>query len=243
MINFFYDLNSLTQAILASMLAFLATSFGASFVYLIKKQNKRITDILLGMASGIMLAAAIFSLLLPANESSKFPLITIPLSIIFGSLFLILGDKVTNSKNNGFLLISSIILHNIPEGLSIGFAFGSITSPDMVLTALSLAIGIAIQNIPEGIAISLPLVNKGYSKHKAFFIGILSGIVEPISAIIGFLLVSKLTILLPVMLAFAAGSMIYVVIKELIPESQTTNSNLIAFITLLAFVFMMLLEI
>ena len=101
----------------------------------------------------------------------------------------------------------------------------------MVLTALSLAIGIAIQNIPEGIAISLPLVNKGYSKHKAFFIGILSGIVEPISAIIGFLLVSKLTILLPVMLAFAAGSMIYVVIKELIPESQTTNSNLIAFIT------------
>ena len=92
MINFFYDLNSLTQAILASMLAFLATSFGASFVYLIKKQNKRITDILLGIASGIMLAAAIFSLLLPAIESSKFPLITIPLSIIFGSLFLILGD-------------------------------------------------------------------------------------------------------------------------------------------------------
>lgn len=250
MINFFYDLNPLIQTVIASLITLLATSLGALSVYLFKNLNKRLMQILLGIAAGIMLAAAIFSLLLPAiNESYLYglnPYIVLPTSIIFGCLFLVLGDWITSKRkgcNNGLLLIVSIILHNIPEGLSIGFAFGSITDNSMIGGALSLAIGIAIQNIPEGAAISLPLLNKGVSKNKSFLMGVISGIVEPISAIVGFLLVSNLTTLLPFLLAFAAGAMIFVVIKELLPESQSTNSNFIALITIISFVLMMLLEI
>lgn len=250
MINFFYDLNPLVQTIIASLITLLATTLGALSVYLFKNINKRLMQILIGIAAGIMLAAAIFSLLLPAiNESYLYglnPYIVLPVSIIFGCLFLVLGDNITSkhiNSNNGLLLIVSIILHNIPEGLSIGFAFGSITDSSMIGGALSLALGIAIQNIPEGAAISLPLLNKGVSKNKSFLMGVMSGIVEPISAVIGFLLVSNLTTLLPYLLAFAAGAMIFVVIKELLPESQSSNSNFIALITIISFVLMMLLEI
>ena len=250
MINFFYGLNSFIQMLIAASITLICTTFGASFVYMMKKENKKVISVLLGLGAGIMLAAAIFSLLLPAiNESDLLGFnskLIIPFSIIFGCIFLIIGDKFTSkysNSNNSFLLIVSIILHNIPEGLSIGFAFGSITNPCMIAPALSLAIGIAIQNIPEGAAISLPLLNRGKSKHKSFLIGFLSGVVEPISAILGYLLVSKITILLPFLLAFAAGAMIFVVVKELIPESQDDNPNFISLVTVIGFVLMMLLEI
>jgi ZIP family zinc transporter len=249
MINFFYELNPLIQTILASSITFFATSMGAFIVYLLKFNSKKLTNILLGIGAGIMLAAAFFSLLIPAIEQAKLlnfnHYIVISFSIIFGCIFLLLGDKVAvkYANSNGLMMMLSIILHNIPEGLSIGVAFGSALNNDMVTAALSLTIGIAIQNIPEGAAISVPLLNKGYSKRKSFLVGVLSAIVEPISAVIGYLLILKVTTLLPFLLAFAAGAMIFVVIKELIPESQSTDTNLVSILTIVGFIFMMLFEI
>lgn len=250
MINFFYDLNPILQTFLASLITFFATTLGASSVYLLKGTSKMLYKILLGIAAGIMLSAAIFSLLLPAIEEAKAlgfnTYLVLSSSIILGSLFLVLGEKFSNrysNSNNGILLVTSIILHNIPEGLSIGFAFGSALNQDAIGAALSLAIGIAIQNIPEGAAVSIPLINRGKSKNKAFLMGMLSGIVEPISAVLGFLLVYNITSLLPFLLAFAAGAMIFVVIKELVPESQKDDSNLVAILSLVGFVLMMFLEL
>ena len=145
------------------------------------------------------------------------------------------------------LLMSSITLHNIPEGMAIGVAFGSVIygiNGATLVAAWTLALGIGLQNFPEGSAISMPLIREGYSKKKAFFLGQISGIVEPISGVIGALLVTKISILLPILLSFAAGAMIYVVVQELIPESQTNkNKSLMALFTLFGFSLMMILDI
>lgn len=259
MINFFYGLDPLTQAIIASSLTFLMTVFGSSFVFLFKKVNKNIMDALLGISAGIMLAAAIFSLLLPsieqANTLNMNTIVVVSIGILLGGLLLIIGDKISNKyllrkdgkPKNSFLLITSIILHNIPEGAAIGVAFGSLTfglEGATIAAAISLAIGIGMQNIPEGAAISIPLRRDGLSRKKSFLIGVISGIVEPIAAIIGVILVLKVKIILPYLLAFAAGAMIFVIIVELIPESQNNkNKNLIALLTLIGFIFMLILEI
>lgn len=259
MINFFYELEPLTQAIIASLITFTCTISGAALVYLFKKVNKNVMDALLGISAGIMLAAAIFSLLLPSIEQADAlgmkTILVVSIGFILGSLLLIGGDKISDkyvlkeeSKlKRTMLLIVSIVLHNIPEGAAIGVAFGSIfynIEGATVAAAISLAIGIGIQNIPEGAAISIPLRRDGFSRTKAFIIGALSGIVEPFAAIIGAILVLKVKLVLPYLLAFAAGAMIFVVVEELVPESQNNkNKNLIAFLTIIGFIFMLILEI
>ena len=259
MINFFESFSPLTQAIIASTLTFLLTTFGSSFVFLFKKVNNKVMNYLLGSSAGIMLAAAIYSLLLPsieqANNLNMNTSIVVSLGLLLGSVLLIVGDKIsskfTGNEENNFrrilLLVTSIVLHNIPEGLAIGVAFGSIIyniEGATLIAAISLAIGIGLQNIPEGAAISIPLRKEGLSRKKSFLIGTLSGIVEPISAIIGVILVLKIKIILPILLSFAAGAMLFVIIEELVPECMNDeNKNAIGVVTLIGFILMMIMEI
>lgn len=259
MIDFFYELNPILQALIGSLFAFSLTTLGASFVILFKKTNKNVMDGLLGISSGIMFAAAIFSLLIPAIEQSnnlQLPTsIIIPTSILIGTLILIFANKIIEKKltknksgsKNIFLLIISIVLHNIPEGLAIGVAFSSakILPTVSIASAISLTIGIAIQNLPEGAAVSIPLRRAGYSRIFSFLVGSLSGLCEVISAIIGAILVLQINFILPYFLAFAAGAMLLVIVEELIPESQDNKKykTLIAYLTLIGFVLMMLLEL
>lgn len=259
MFDFFCNLSPLMQAIIASSLTFLLTTLGSSFVFLFRNINNKIMNYLLGASAGIMLSAAIFSLLLPSIEQANLMnmniLLIVGIGLLSGSFLLIIGDAISsrfikNEKNNFrriLLLVTSIVLHNIPEGLAIGVAFGSIIyniEGANVVAAISLAIGIGIQNVPEGAAISIPLRKEGLSRFKSFIIGSLSGIVEPISAILGFLLVLKVQAVLPILLAFASGAMLFVIIEELIPECMSDkNKNMIGIITLIGFILMMALEI
>ena len=259
--DWFINLNVIMQAFLAATFTFLITSLGSAIVFCFKKVNKNLSDILLGVSAGIMLAASYFSLLAPAIDQAInmafLPYIIVPIGFLCGGLLLFLTDKIfsklmAKQKKNEtakriFLLVSSITIHNIPEGLSIGVAFGSIIyglDGATVMSALGLAIGIGLQNFPEGCAVSLPLRREGMSRTKSFIIGALSGIVEPISAIIGALLVLKIKSIMPFLLAFAAGAMIFVVVEELIPESQQNhNKNMITMFTLLGFIIMMVLDV
>lgn len=259
MFDFFCNLSPLMQAIIASSLTFLLTTLGSSFVFLFRNINNKIMNYLLGASAGIMLSAAIFSLLLPSIEQANLMnmniLLIVGIGLLSGSFLLIIGDAISsrfikNEENNFrriLLLVTSIVLHNIPEGLAIGVAFGSIIyniEGANVVAAISLAIGIGIQNVPEGAAISIPLRKEGLSRFKSFIIGSLSGIVEPISAILGFLLVLKVQAVLPILLAFASGAMLFVIIEELIPECMSDkNKNMIGIITLIGFILMMALEI
>lgn len=258
MINFFYDLNPAFQALIGGMFTFIFTAFGASSVFLFKKVNKNLLDCFLSISAGVMIAASFFSLINPAIEMSNnlglIPIIVLTIGILGGTFLLFIGDKFFQKKlktskeeKRLSLLIFSIVLHNIPEGMAIGVAFGSVIyglDGATIGAAISLAIGIGIQNIPEGSSISLPLLRNGTSKFRAFLIGSLSAIVEPISALLGALLVLKMSIVLPYLLAFAAGAMLYVVIEEIIPESQNTEKkDLMAFITIIGFIIMMILDI
>lgn len=244
------------------MFTFIVTTLGACVVFFFKSVNKNIMDSMLSISAGIMLAASFFSLLNPAIEIADELELTTWLVILIGTLsggiLLYLGDKIMDyySKNtisNGGLslkrcamLFTSITLHNIPEGLVVGVAFGAIafgTSNATIFSAISLTIGIAIQNFPEGSAISLPLRREGLSRFKSFIFAMLSGIVEPIFAVVGALLVLKIQILLPFILSFAAGAMIFVITMELIPESQTNKKkDLMALLSLIGFSIMMILE-
>ncbi len=258
MINFFYNLNPVIQAFLASTFTFLITAFGAASVFLFKKFNKTILDSFLSFSAGVMIAATFFSLINPAIDMSEnlglIPIVVLVIGILGGTILLFVGDKIferkmrLSKKNKRLsLLIFSIVLHNIPEGMAIGVAFGSVIynlNGATIGAAITLAIGIGIQNFPEGSAISLPLLGSGMSKRKSFMIGSLSAIVEPISAVIGALLVLKVNIILPYLLAFAAGAMLYVVVEEIIPESQNTEKkDLMAFVTILGFSLMMILDV
>ena len=256
MINYFYGLNPILQSLIAGMFTFLITSFGSASVFLFKKYNKTILDCFLSLSAGVMIAASFFSLINPAIIMSENlninKLLVLIIGILGGTLLLFLSDKIFQKKldNNNKrldLLIFSIILHNIPEGMSIGVAFGSVIynlNGASISAAIVLAIGIGIQNFPEGSAISLPLFASGKSKFKSFVIGSLSAIVEPISSLIGALLVLKVNTILPYLLSFAAGAMLYVVIEEIIPESQNTEKkDLMAFITIIGFSIMMILDI
>ena len=258
MIDFFYTLNPAIQSLIAGLLTFLITAFGSASVFLFKRTNKILIDSFLSISAGVMIAASFFSLINPAINMSislnMIPIIVLVIGIMGGTLLLFIGDKffskkinTTKSNKRILLLIFSIVLHNIPEGMAIGVAFGSIVygiNGASIGSAIALAIGIGIQNFPEGSAISLPLYGSGKSKIKAFIIGSLSAIVEPISAVIGAVLVLKVNTLLPYLLSFAAGAMLYVVVEEIIPESQNTEKKeLMAFITILGFVLMMILDI
>jgi len=246
-------------AFLATIFTWMITALGASIVFFFKKVNKTILDCMLSIAAGVMIAASFWSLLSPSIEMAENlgmnKIIMPTLGFISGGLLLVISDKIFQKKSNTisdkkkriFMLIFSITMHNIPEGLAVGVAFGSVMyglEGATILSALGLALGIGIQNFPEGTAVSVPLRREGLSRKKAFFYGQLSGIVEPIAGVIGALLVLKVRFILPFLLAFAAGAMIYVVAQELIPESQTNKrKSLISICTLIGFAIMMILDV
>ncbi len=252
--------------LVATLVTWGVTALGAATVYIFKSNNKNYEKIMLGFSAGVMLAASYLSLLEPAIEKSadkfgRLGCIVISLSFLFGAVFMILAGKVIDnikiklsgqinkdiSKSNSlFLMILSITLHNIPEGLAVGVAFGEMTSKNDINTLISasiLAFGIAIQNFPEGAAISLPLHSAGHSKKFSFIIGEASAIVEPIFGLLGVLLVSYVSTILPISLAFAAGCMIYVIVNDLIPNSVTDNKNVMPTVfTVFGFSAMMFLD-
>lgn len=255
MINFFENLNPIVQALLATLMTYAFTVAGSSLVFFFKKINRNVMDALLGIAGGVMIAASFFSLISPAIEKAEslgqIPWLIVSLGFFLGGVLLYITDKISSkviknsdSKKN-FMLILSITMHNIPEGMVVGLAFGSIVYGNVTLSsALMLALGIGIQNFPEGSSISLPLRRSGMSRKKAFFLGQISGLVEPIAGVIGALLVLQIESILPISLAFAAGAMIYVVVEEIIPESQTNKrKDLMAFFTLIGFIIMMVLDV
>ena len=254
MMSFFYELNPIIQSLLAGIMTFSITALGAALVFLVKNINKNIMNILLSVSAGIMLSSSFFSLINPALENAEklkiCSWLICSLGIILGCLLLFLCDKLY-SKNNGNKkinnLILSITLHNFPEGMAVGIAFGAAKygiGESTVVSALMLAIGIGIQNFPEGSAISFPLYKNGYSKFKAFIIGALSAIVEPIAAILGALIVVKAQLILPIMLSFAAGAMLYVTVVELIPESMASEKKEhMALYLVIGFIIMMMLDV
>ena len=260
MIKFILSSNYIIQTIFATLFTYFITALGSAIVLFIKKINKNFLDAMLGFAAGIMIAASFFSLILPAINMSESleltPYIVLTIGFLGGGLLLFIGDKLfdkfSKSENKEkskrtSMLMFSITLHNIPEGMAIGVAFGSLIyglEGATLASAWMLALGIGIQNLPEGSAISLPLRRDGYSRKRAFFLGQISGIVEPISGIIGAILVLKVRYLLPYLLSFAAGAMIYVVVEELIPESQTNKrKEIMALFTLIGFSIMMVLDL
>ena len=257
------NIHPVIQAFLATLMTWGFTAAGAGLVFFFKKTNKNFLDAMLGIAGGVMIAASFWSLLSPAIDMAE-NLNMIAWLVAFigffgGGLLIFIGDKLfnhylkkaniekTQSTKRSLLLVSSITLHNIPEGLAIGVAFGSVIyglNGATLIAAWILALGIGIQNFPEGTAVSVPLRREGMSRRKAFFYGQLSGVVEPISAVLGAILVLKMQVLLPYLLAFAAGAMIYVVVQELIPESQSNdNKSIMALFTLLGFSIMMILDV
>ncbi len=254
-------------ALLGGTFTWLLTSAGAAMIFFFKRINLKVLNTMLGFAAGVMIAASFWSLLDPAIEISAnqgdVPWVTVSLGFLGGGLFLFLLDKIIPHLHLGFpdekaegiktnwrrsvLLVLAITLHNIPEGLSVGVAFGAMANtPDVhtLIAAVSLAIGIGIQDFPEGAAVSIPLRREGLSRWKGFWYGQLSGFVEVIAAVIGAYLVSVVVPVLPYALSFAAGAMIYVVIEELIPESQIgQNTDLSTIGAMLGFTIMMILDI
>lgn len=265
--NFLANLSPVWQALVATIFTWGVTAVGASLVFFFKKVNKNVMDAMLGFAAGVMIAASFWSLLEPgismAENLHMISWLVAFLGFFSGGLLLFIGDKLydfyekhhpnrkhiprSGSFKRCLMLILSISLHNVPEGLAVGVAFGSLAyglDGATLAAAITLAIGIGLQNFPEGSAVSLPLRREGYSRWKSFFLGQLSGIVEPIAGVLGALLVIKARILLPYLLTFAAGAMIYVVVEELIPESQTNKKkDLMALFTLIGFSVMMILDI
>lgn len=262
--NILSKINPVLLAFLATIFTWLITLLGAAIVFFFKKLNKNIMDSMLGFSAGVMLAASFWSLLAPGIEMASnlemIPWLVVAISFMLGGTIVILGENIfkfiekrkkekseISKYKRCLMLILSITLHNIPEGLAVGVAFGSIIyglDGATISSACLLALGIGIQNFPEGCAVSIPLRREGLSRKKAFFFGQLSGFVEPISGVIGALLVLKVRFLLPFLLSFAAGAMIFVAVSELIPESQTNkNKGIITFVTMLGFAIMMILDI
>ena len=248
------------------LIPFLGTALGSAMVFLMKnKMNTKVQKLLLGFASGVMIAASIWSLITPsiemAEEQGIVSWIPAAIGFLFGIIFLLVLDSIIphlhlNSKKpegikaklkNTTMMVLAVTLHNIPEGMAVGVVFAGVLAQNTTITlagAFALSIGIAIQNFPEGAIISMPLKNEGMSKPKAFLYGTLSGIVEPIGAIITILLTGIVTPILPYLLSFAAGAMIYVVVEELIPESQVgEHSNIGTIGVAIGFVIMMILDV
>lgn len=240
------------------LIPFIGTSFGSVMVFIMKdKLDEKKQKILLGFASGVMIAASIWSLILPSIEMSNEIISWFPATVgfIIGILGLIIIDpfikkielKEKNLKySNILMMITAVTIHNIPEGMAVGVAFAgaSVTdSPITMIQAMILALGVAIQNFPEGAIISMPLRNSGMSRSKAFLIGILSGIVEPIFAIVTLMLITLVVPFLPYFLSFAAGAMFYVVINELIPQINKNESFIGTIGFTLGFIIMMILDV
>ena len=252
----FTSVHPVLQALVAGCFTWSITGLGALMVYFFKKPNQFVMDAMLGYAAGVMIAASCWSLLIPAlelsNELNTNSLVIVSLGFLSGGLLLFVIDQLFSLFSNktqhkrSFMLITSITLHNIPEGLAVGVGFGSLSAGNgtSLASALLLTLGIGLQNFPEGTAVSVPLYREGMSKRKSFFYGQLSGLFEPFSAMLGAYLVMNVQKILPFMLSFAAGTMIYVVVEELIPESQSNlKKDFMALFTLLGFVTMMILDV
>jgi zinc transporter, ZIP family len=265
--EWFASLNPIQQALGATLFTWSVTALGASAVFFFKSINRKVLDSMLGFAAGVMIAASFWSLLAPAiemAEGSGVPSwVPAVVGFLLGGVFLWSIDKILPHLHLGYptseaegiktswqrsvLLVLAITLHNIPEGLAVGVAFGALGAdpPSASLAgAIALAIGIGLQNFPEGAAISIPLRREGMSRRKSFWYGQISGIVEPIAGVVGAAAVLLMRPILPYALAFAAGAMIYVVVEELIPESQMskdTHSSTSG--AMLGFAVMMLLDV
>jgi zinc transporter, ZIP family len=267
MIDSFISLSPVLQALIATLFTWAITALGAATVFMTKNVSTRFLNAMLGFAAGVMVAASYWSLLAPSVELSKqgslpfwFPPVV---GFLLGGVVLWLVDRLLPHLHLGFsdadteglqtnwkrstLLMLAVTLHNIPEGLAVGVAFGaaaSLTQQVSLASAIALAVGIGIQNFPEGMAISLPLRREGLSMAKSFGYGQFSGMVEPIAGVFGALAVIAITPILPYAMSFAAGAMFYVVVEELIPECQREgNTNLPTVAAMLGFAIMMLLEI
>jgi zinc transporter, ZIP family len=253
-------------ALYATLFTWGVTALGASVVFFFKSPGKQLLNTMMGFAAGVMMAASYWSLLAPAlelaAEQGMVPLVPVVSGFIAGSAFVLLLDAMlplfskklkhrnhpeSTSLQRSILLIAAITLHNIPEGLAIGVAFGALaTHPDPAILAgaIALSLGIGIQNFPEGAAVSLPLRREGFSQMRAFQYGQLSGLVEPVAGVAGALLVVVISPALPFALSFAAGAMVFVVVRELIPEShigEGTRYSTPGFI--FGFALMMLLDV
>lgn len=266
-IEWLLEYNPVLLALFATLFTWGVTALGASLVFFFRSINMKVLNSMLGFASGVMIAASCWSLLIPSIEMSEANgergWVPAVIGFLAGGAFLLLIDKILphlhaslpmnkaegikTSWERSVLLILAITLHNIPEGLAVGVAFGALASSSdagVLGGAIALALGIGIQNFPEGTAISIPLRREGFSRLRAFWYGQLSGIVEPIAGVIGAYLVITITPLLPYALSFAAGAMIFVVVEELIPESQTGNETDLSTIgAMIGFALMMALDV
>jgi ZIP family zinc transporter len=266
-VNWFIELNPILQALLATLFTWAVTALGASLVFFFRAMNQKVLDSMMGFAAGVMIAASFWSLLAPAIEMveqdggiSWLPPVV---GFLLGGGFLLVVDKVlphlhfgqpreeaegiSTTWKRSVLLVLAITLHNIPEGLAVGVAFGAVATgmPSATIGgAIALAIGIGIQNFPEGTSVSVPLRREGMSQGRAFWYGQLSGIVEPVAGVLGAIAVIYVRPLLPYALSFAAGAMIFVVVEELIPASQQgKHTDLATSFTLIGFTVMMLLDV
>ena len=261
--------SAVIMALLATLGTWLVTALGAGTVIFFRSPAPKVMNLMLGFAAGVMIAASFWSLLQPAIERAE-EFLSIPSYLVvtagflFGALFVWGSDKIVTCARRKaidtmaeegirsrriMMLILSITLHNIPEGLAVGVAFGALRgdfSPEVLMGAITIAIGIGLQNFPEGAAVSLPLKREGYSLKKSFLYGQASGMVEPVAGVLGALLVTYVEVLLPYALSFAAGAMILVAVHELIPECQKEQEDQPYFATMgiiLGFAVMMLLDV
>ena len=267
-LNWLLEYNPVLLALMATLYTWGVTALGASLVFFFKTINKKILNAMLGFAAGIMIAASFWSLLNPAIEmeeakNSSHTWLPAIIGFLSGGAFIFLIDKLlphlhlslSMDKAEGLktawqrsvLLILAVTLHNIPEGLAVGVAFGALSSnpnEGLLAGAIALSMGIGLQNFPEGTAISVPLRREGFSRSKSFFYGQLSGVVEVVAGVMGAYLVVEMTALLPYALSFAAGAMIFVVVEELIPESQSgSETDLSTMGTMIGFATMMALDV
>ena len=254
------------MALLAGLTTWLFTALGAAMVFVSRSFSRLSLDCMLGFAAGVMIAASFWSLLQPALELAgpawgRWAFVPVATGFLGGAAILRLIDWILphfhlmehreeglpSKLPRSFLLVFAITLHNLPEGLAVGVAFGAVANgaPEAGLSgALTLLLGIGLQNIPEGMAVSIPLLREGFSKRRAFFIGQISGLVEPVAAVLGALAVSLAAPILPFALAFAAGAMIFVVVEEVIPESQASGNGDAATLGVIGgFVIMMCLDV
>lgn len=270
MIEWLSQFSPVIQALIGTLFTWGVTALGASLVFFFKTIKKNLLNGMLGFAAGVMIAASFWSLLAPgiemAEELGQIPWLTVAIGFLLGGAFLFAVDKflphlhmgqdsskaegIKTSWQRSILLVLAITLHNIPEGLAVGVAFGAVAYglPSASLAgAIALAIGIGLQNFPEGAAVSIPLRREGFSRKKAFLYGQASGVVEPIAGVIGAIAIVYMRPLLPFALAFAAGAMIYVVVEELIPEAQQGEDHIrteIATIgVMIGFSIMMILDV
>ena len=263
MVAWLQQFDHVTQALLATLFTWFVTALGAALVFFTRQVERRLLDAMLGVAAGVMIAASFWSLLSPAIELSGGSWVPAALGFLLGGVLLrgidrilphvhpalagVEAEGVSTSWRRSTLLVLAMTLHNIPEGMAVGVAFGAVAAGidgTSIGAAIALAIGIGLQNLPEGTAVAMPLRREGLSRGKAFFLGQLSGVVEPIGGVLGALLVTTARAVLPYALAFAAGAMIFVVVEELVPEAQAEgNGHLATAGTMLGFTIMMILDV